>query len=102
MKTIIFYARAKFWGNLSVFGHRIATQKRENYIWQKFGLHFGSSRPSTKTYLINMFGALKIGLFVSFQKRFLLLSYTFISYVSIFYQYNVFPNVKSLFCGSQN
>ena len=39
---------------------------------------------------------------VSFRKRFLLLMYAFHSYLSIFYQYNLLLNMRSLFCGSQN
>ena len=39
---------------------------------------------------------------VSFRRRFLLLIFTFLSYLSIFYQYTLFLNLKYLFCGSQN
>ena len=39
---------------------------------------------------------------VSFRKRFLLLVYKFLLYLSIFYQYNLFLNLKSSFCGSEN
>ena len=39
---------------------------------------------------------------VSFRRRFLPLIYTFLSYLSIFYRYHSFRNLKSLFYGSQN
>ena len=39
---------------------------------------------------------------VSFRRCFLLFIYTFLSYLSIFYRYNLFHTLKSLFCGSQN
>ena len=39
---------------------------------------------------------------VPFRKRFLLLIYMFHSYLSIIYQYNLFLNLKSSFCGSQD
>ena len=38
---------------------------------------------------------------VSFRRRFLLLIYTFLSYLSIFYQYNLFFTLKTVFCGSE-
>ena len=39
---------------------------------------------------------------VSFRRRFSLLIYTFVSYLSIFYQYNLFLNLKYVLYGSLN
>ena len=39
---------------------------------------------------------------VSFGGRFLLFIYKYLSFLSIFFQYNLFLNLQSLFCGSQN
>ena len=38
---------------------------------------------------------------VPLRRLFLLLIYAFLSYILIFYQFNLFPNLKSLFCGSR-